>query len=298
MNDSNRDSSLPVVRLISFGAGSAGLEQALIRLRAQAEEIGLIDEVKTYSEKDLDVGYKNLFGDLPETNTKGFGLWSWKPYLVLREAKTMKEGDILFYLDAGVEINVKGKARFCDYLDHIAREEFLFFSNGNQQRFWSRNTPELLTSRNFFRNQLVAGIFGIRISKASLLFLEDWLALSAENSGELLKDAAAGEVPIPGFVEHRHDQSTFTAVAFSHNVQGIIPDETWFQPWRRGHLMPLLALRNKTGKSYLSVEMARPGISLLLRIIRVILDSAHRGLVIETLSQTLANKFFQKKLEK
>jgi hypothetical protein len=280
----------PLVRLVSFGAGSKEVKDALMRLRYQALDIGLIDEVKAYSEDDLGVGYREIFGDLPESNPKGYGLWSWKPYLLLREAKTMNEGDILFYADAGVEINLKGSNRLADYLEQIARTGSLFFSLSYQNRFWTRNAPELVNSSNFFRNQVSATVFGIRVSRASLELLEGWLQLSAKDGGALLKDADEGEAQIPGFAEHRHDQSTLSAVVYQHNVIGLVPDETWFKPWRRGKSMPFLAMRNKTGKTYLPIELAPYPIRQVKRCIRFFANSEHRRLVSGNLTRALSPK--------
>jgi hypothetical protein len=170
-NLNSQGSSWPEVRLVSFASGSPELSSALHRLSNQARVIGLIDKVVTFDEQDLDEEYWSLFGDLPSKQPKGFGLWSWKPYIVLREAKAMTEGDILFYADAGTEINSQGINRLSQYLDHISTNGYLFFSLSQQNRFWSKADHELVNRGNFFRTQISATFFGMRISPFSVAWI-------------------------------------------------------------------------------------------------------------------------------
>jgi hypothetical protein len=281
-NFNPQGSSWPEVRLLSFAGGSPELASALNRLNNQAKTFGLIDKAVTYDERALDKEYWSLFGDLPSKQPKGFGLWSWKPYIVLREARAMREGDILFYADAGTEINSRGVIRFSQYLEHISTHGFLFFSLSQQNRFWSKADPELVNLDNFFRNQVSATVFGFRISPISVALLEDWLELSSRDYGRLLMHDPSEHLEAPGFLEHRHDQSTLSAVVYRHGPAGVIPDETWFRPWSAGRLMPFLAMRNKSGRSYMPIELAPPVIRNLKRAVRMLFDPSHRRLVIST----------------
>jgi hypothetical protein len=284
------ENSWPLVRLITFGSGIIGIDKALRRLEAQAQRLGLIDEIRALNETDLDQGYRDLFGNMPKQHPQGFGLWSWKPYLVFREAQSMKEGDILIYLDAGFEINELGLKRFTEYLDHIANHGFLFFSIAHQHRLWSKPDQELVKKGNFFRNQVAAGAFGLQISADSLSLLRDWLALSSKEEGRLLIGDYEGERLPKGFMGHRHDQSTLSTVVFQHKPKGIIPSEIYFQPWREGKRMPFLAMHNFSGQSHLPIELAKPTIRALRRAARLLRDYRHLNLVMTSFAKSFRIK--------
>jgi hypothetical protein len=239
----------PIVRLISFGAGSPKISKALNRVKTQSEAFPLIDEVRVFTELDLDEEYMTTFGELLDNNPTGYGLWSWKSHLINLELTRLREGDVLIYVDAGVEINKRGAPRFSYYLDHLAQHDVLLFSLDLQQRHWTKMDSRILRlDKHYFRNQLVAGILMFRVSSKSRAFVSDWSRLCKEDHGELLKDPVAGtEEHHVQLVEHRHDQSILSKVAFDHDLP-TIPDETMFRPWRRGINHPFLALRNTSSR--------------------------------------------------
>jgi hypothetical protein len=252
----------PIIKLISFGSGMPGIDLALARLKRQANACDLVDRVSTYTENDLGDDYFRLFEAILERPSKGFGFWSWKPYLISRELETLKEGDILIYLDAGVEINPKGRARFTEYLDQVAREDILVFSQPAQHRHWTKPDKILISNdRHYFRNQVVAGILMFRVCEKSKRMVDRWLDLSAHNGGLLLTDADTlpSEWP-PTIRAHRHDQSVLSRVVFEEGLM-VTKDETYFEPWSKGSEAPFLALRNKqTSRSWLwaAFNLPRP----------------------------------------
>jgi hypothetical protein len=229
----------PIVRLISFGAGFRGIEQALKRVSRQAHKFPWIDEVRTYSEADLSEEYLTKMGHLIATDPKGFGLWSWKPFLIEREMNSMKEGDVLVYVDAGIEINPRGAARFTHYLDYLARKDALLFSLDHQHRQWTKNHPLLLDfGRDYFRNQVVAGILLFRVCDRSRALLTKWKELCELDAGTLLRepDSLSNERH-DQLIDHRHDQAVLSKIVFELGFE-TIPDETIFNPWAQGRRFP------------------------------------------------------------
>lgn len=242
MDESTRD---PIVRLVSFGAGLAGIDKGLERLEKQAKQFGEFDEIALHNEQSLDTGYFDVFGGLVQDFPTGYGLWSWKPYLIEKELANLKDGDVLIYLDAGFEINKAGRNRFFDYLDELAREDVLLFSISNQQRHWSKK-HEFLSKpdQHYFRNQVIGGIIMLRVSDKARSLIRRWNELSQFEGGNLLKDQLATEPQIERFVSHRHDQSLLSRAAFEVSAH-TIPDESYFNPWASGKNYPFWALRNK-----------------------------------------------------
>jgi len=250
----------PIVRLISFGAGFRGIEQALKRVSRQAHKFPWIDEVRTYSEADLSEEYLTKMGHLIATDPKGFGLWSWKPFLIEREMNSMKEGDVLVYVDAGIEINPRGAARFTHYLDYLARKDALLFSLDHQHRQWTKNHPLLLDfGGDYFRNQVVAGVLMFRVAALSRDLVTRWKELCLFEGGKLLLEPESNSSENHHLMkEHRHDQALLSKAVFELGIE-TLPDETIFAPWSKGKNFPFLALRNKGSSfSWLKLAFATP----------------------------------------
>jgi hypothetical protein len=250
----------PKIRVITFGAGSQGIERSLQRLKNQAKKFSWFDEVITHSEASLGNDYFSALSRGVLLNPKGFGLWSWKPYIIERELKSMNEGDILVYLDAGVEINQRGSSRFTYYLDHLAREDVLVFSLDHQHRQWTKLDTRIFDyGQNYFRNQVVAGVLMFRVSPKSLGIVSRWKDLCFLDGGQLLEDPSLEQNQQHyDLIEHRHDQSVLSKVVFDTGIP-TLPDETIFIPWRRGRNFPFLALRNKSSAlSWLSWVFITP----------------------------------------
>jgi hypothetical protein len=249
MQEEQLQSPMPKVRLITFGAGTKHISRAVQRLASQAKKFPWIDEVRTYSAADLPDEYFSQMGDILANNPKGFGLWSWKPFLIERELDLLNPGDILLYLDAGVEINKKGASQFTYYLDHLARKDLLLFQLDHQHRNWTKRNAQVFDlGENFFRNQVVAGILMFRVSEKSKSLVSRWKQLCALNKGALLEDPSPlSNEGHPLLIEHRHDQSLLSKAVFEAGIE-TWPDETIFRPWRRGKEFPFLALRNKSSR--------------------------------------------------
>ncbi len=237
----------PRVRLVSFGAGPRSLEKPLRRLKRQADLFPWIDESYMRSSQDLPKEFFDLLGPLLEEEHKGFGLWSWKPFLIEQEFSQLREGDVLIYTDAGVEINRKGASRFTFYLDHLAQADVLVFSLDHQHRQWTKDSPKIFDlGEHYFRNQVVAGILLFRVSEKSKELISKWKKLCLEDGGALLRDPYKNSPEFHSeLVEHRHDQSLLSRAVFDLKIQ-TIPDETFFRPWSKGYNYPFLALRNRS----------------------------------------------------
>jgi hypothetical protein len=243
----------PIVKLITFGGGNAGFRDAATRLIAQAKDFPSINVSRAYFDTDLPADYFSLFGAI--TDSCGFRLYSWKPFLIHAELSALSPDDILVYLDAGCELNNRGVHRFDDYLSYTSKNDALLFELQHANRFWSKDHPKLLGyPQHYFRNQLVGGIIFLKKCDRTTAFVKEYLDLCAYDNGALLREPDSTEIQIPGFMNHRHDQSCLSTCAYLHNVAAI-PDETWFADWRYGKNHPILAFRNATGVSQLNERL-------------------------------------------
>lgn len=241
----------PRVRLITFGGGSEAFRQAAERVVAQARGFEDIDEAHGYTDMTLPAAYLAQASALIRQYPKGYGLWSWKPYLVYHELLALRDGDILVYVDAGCELNRAGRQVFNRYLSFAAEHDALFFELDYPQRFWTKRHP-LLTgdAAHYFRNQIVGGIFFLRRCERTLGLAKAWKELCFRDDFSLLKDPVEGEAQIEGFNEHRYEQSCLSATVYAQGF-ATLADETFFPDWTAARHIPILAVRNRKGSSIL-----------------------------------------------
>ena len=250
-------SKIPIVKLITFGGGSLDYREAASRLIKQSEDFPSIDVRRAYTDSDLPADYHRLFNGLAASHPTGYGLYSWKPYLIYNELLMLNQNDILIYIDAGCELNKFGIRRFDDYLSYTSKHDVLLFELQHPNRYWTKFHPKLLGyPEHYFRNQLVGSVIFIKNNDRARQFIKSWLDLCAFENGILLKDPEDNEPQLPIFKMHRHDQSCLSICAYQHNIKPI-PDETWFQDWRKAEKYPILALRSRTGESVLNEKLKR-----------------------------------------
>ena len=98
---------------ITFSDGNQSFLNAGERIKSQAEDLNIFDKCIHYSNKHLmdDSEYWNKHKKfiLNTKHKKGHGYYIWKPYLIQKTMNKMNDGDILLYLDAGCEIDIKKK---------------------------------------------------------------------------------------------------------------------------------------------------------------------------------------------
>lgn len=256
------------IRLITFGAGGRNYIGSAERVAKYARQFPQIDQAIAYTDADLDEGYAALFPDFPTRYPRGFGLWSWKPYLIAREFARLSDGDILIYADGGCELNAAAQSRFQDYLEWTQDHGALLFQVPHQNKHFTKADPRLLPDAAFGDcGQIAATILMLHKTARTTAFVNQWLEMCSENDGELLKDVDPS-TQSPDFVDHRHDQSVLNAAAYAYDLPSM-PDETHLgdpHPLKlrafakKAMALPFLAMRNRSGLSFM------PLIRLLARI--------------------------------
>ncbi len=63
-------------------------------------EVGGFDRVISYSPKDIDLPFFSKHIKIL-LNERGAGYWLWKPYIIYKVLKDVKESDYVFYADTG-----------------------------------------------------------------------------------------------------------------------------------------------------------------------------------------------------
>ena len=171
---------------------------------------------------------------------RGYGNWLWKPYFILKAINEIPENEIVFYVDTGckfisdpkplIEIVRNAKSGIvafdCYPLTNrqwTKRDTFINMSCDNEE-FW--NAPNVIATIVLFRK-----------TSQVISFIEEWLK-NCLNKDSLIEYHNETN-NLPGFVEHREDQSIFSILIKKYNI------ETFRNPSLWGNFLKSPAFRNK-----------------------------------------------------
>jgi hypothetical protein len=155
------------------------------------------------------------------SQSRGFGYWLWKPYIIIDALKRVNDTDIVFYLDSGDVFN----ADILDYAKPILQDNICLLCGGNIE-----NINKYYTKRDCFYYmgcdtieytdviQIEAGIqlwkkteLSVKLLKEILKYAEDYRILT-DSPNECGLDNYSG------FIDHRHDQSILTNIQIKYNL--------------------------------------------------------------------------------
>ena len=252
------------IHFITFGDQTKDIREAGERLTEQAKNSGWFDSLTCYHVEDLQRLSSSWFAshcDFINSNQRGFGYWIWKPFVILEALKTIPDGSILVYADAGYEISQGGKERFEQYIRLTIASDFLgFYLPGFTIGQWTKSEALSyfnigLTDTIVGEDQIQSGLLFFKKSKENIQFLNQWVELCTTKNYELVNDLLSQQ-NTTDFVEHRHDQSLLTLLIKTHKLGHLLPVEDYhikyFKKEQYPACYPFQCLRNKTGTSQLS----------------------------------------------
>jgi len=193
-------------KIITFGTEE--YNSAMCRLRASAQDYA---EVITYNEIDI----VDLIEIYPEhfLNSKGFGWWLWKSYLITNTLDQMQENDYLIYLDATIEV-LKNPLELIDN-----KKDIILFNNGQSHHEYCKS--ECYYGMKIYspldQLQANAAIQIYKNTEYTKLFLLDYFLACANLM--LVNDEYDNSIQISKFKEHRHDQSILTNLAIEAGIE-------------------------------------------------------------------------------
>lgn len=195
--------------LITFA--DKNFKQASFRLKIEASKLNYFKNIAVYDPTDLTMELKKT-GLLQYK--RGYGLWSWKPEIILNEMTLIEENDYIIYLDAGCFVY---KHKEWDLLFSLLRHnDMVCFNIDNKIKNWVKKDVlyyfNVCGKRDILNSYLVAGgVLFFKKNKRTLAFLKEWRKIMYDNSN-LLLDVPTKEISKENieFIEHRHDQSILT----------------------------------------------------------------------------------------
>jgi hypothetical protein len=258
--------------LLSFADKS--LIKSANRLKLQAKEFDIYDDILIYNQHDLDAAFKKKFNDKLITGSRGYGYWIWKPQIIKQVLDTIEYGDVINYIDVGCHLNIRGRHRLNEYFNLADQSDigilgFQACEPASPLIYDGRDLPDLsdykwikgdlldyFNIRNndkFIRTQTVtAGVIFIKKTNLSLKFIDEWID-TYSNNYSLIDDTPSYSQNLPGFIEHRHDQAIFSILSKKHLIDTVSAYE-YFYPkknninrpdWKALDEFPIHAKRDK-----------------------------------------------------
>lgn len=210
-----------MIVFITFSSCGEKYTQAAQRLMSQAYSTQCFDKLVHYDEKSLinDTEFWNMHANFIINNSRGYGYWIWKPYLIMKTMKSMSEGDILLYLDAGCEIDTQKISKFQE-LFRVVKKDKIVGSTTKKEKDW--NKMDLINYLNMNNNcflstpQRQAGALCFCICSKVQNLVHQWYNISCKYN--LLDDSQSIVNNFPGFKEHRHDQAIFSLLSKKQKI--------------------------------------------------------------------------------
>lgn len=157
------------------------------------------------------------------------GYWLWKSYFVNNVMLTAKDGDIVCYVDAGVEVIA--------HLSHLVKamdQDIFFFTNGLQHVHWCKGDVMKAINGKILPleyTQVQASAMLFKVNDFTRKFVKEWL-LWCQMPG-MIDDSPSTEPNYGGFANHRYDQAILSCLAYKYGIRGHWwADAKWFESQR------------------------------------------------------------------
>lgn len=241
--------------LISFGSSKTwipALKRISRSITNERLELAFIPYDNKWLEKSI---YWQELEAHVQNEPKGYGLWVWKPLILLDALNKNASCSGIIYLDAGCELNFnqKSKLRLNEYLNLAIKDNITAFELPTQERDYTY--PWIID--RVFPNlpkdipQISATAFFMKNCPENRSLLLEWYSEMNNNNFKNIKSSESNDFRArrlrPSFITNRHDQSILSLLLRKYGVKPI-PDETyWYPNWiQEGIDYPIWATRNRT----------------------------------------------------
>ena len=209
---------------ITFSAGKQNYIDAGKRLINQANETELFEKTIFYTDQDLknDHEFWSQHSHFIENNKRGYGYWLWKPYIIKKTMESMKDGDILLYLDCGCEIDVQKKNEIIKFMDFV-KKDLIIGTRTLVEKDW--NKMDLIIKLNMLDNKYLntdqhqAGAILFLVCDKTRNLVNEWYEIGSEY--HYIDDTPSIIPNFDCFKEHRHDQSIFSLLTKKYDLYSI-----------------------------------------------------------------------------
>lgn len=226
------------------------------RIWFEAHEMDVFSTISCYTEKDFDVEYLEKFGNHFTEYKRGYGYWSWKPYLIKKKFSEIEDGDVVVYADCGCMLLYENRNTLLQWIKIATDSESGILSpcyGPYLERQWTRmdlydyiNKTYNKDNIDIFENtiQCGAGILVLCKNNKSQEFADIWNGIMS-NHFHLCTDEPSSIPNHKEFRENRHDQSVFSMLSKIYKIETIETKDGILNKYTS----PIIAARCKNDKT-------------------------------------------------
>ena len=190
---------------------------------------GKFDKVFEFNKEDIDKRILELNKENLKYEEKGAGNYFWKPHIILKALKELKDGDFLMYSDSGA-VFIKSVVPMVRHMQS-KNKNILCYKLPFIEKQWTKRDAFLLMDSDSLlytdSPQIMATFLLVKKNKESLNFIKRWQDYSSDS--RVLSDDVnvMGKDNYPEFIEHRHDQSILSLLCKKEKnilIEGDISD--------------------------------------------------------------------------
>lgn len=185
---------------------------------ASAVLFGSFDTITSCDPSVIDPSFASTFSHIL-SQSRGAGLWLWKPYVILKTLRKISDGDYLFYSDSGVFFYSSIYPIISTLIS--LNQDIGCFELPLIERQWTK--PDVLHRFQIQTqiplgdtNQIMSSFHLIKKSAFSVNFYELFLSFCCNIHN--LDDSSSTVHTCDDFIDHRHDQSILSLLYKSNNL--------------------------------------------------------------------------------
>lgn len=208
--------------------GNAPYYRSLDFLEKTAYEVGGIDSFHRYTREWIETTEFYKKNKYILDKPRGNGYWIWKPYIILETFKQMKDGDVVLYTDAAIEVINDLQALF----DIASAKDIMLFTlpGLHINKTWTKKDCFYLMECDnpyYHSARQTQGAVSLWTkSNKSVFFLNEWMKYMRDPR-IVTDDPNFCGFNYQGFKDHRHDQSVLSIMSIKYEIEKFRDPTQW-----------------------------------------------------------------------
>lgn len=216
--------------LVNYASGAV-FEEGQRRQNASAASMGEFDFIRTWSRSRIEQTTFYQENSSILDHSRGNGYWLWKPFIINDALSFLDDGDFLFYCDTGPQATQSFEYSIYPLCKWIAEDTSRVGAaclKAYENRIWTKRDcfyyMDCDSPAFWHAEHIQASYVVFQINSRTRGFIAEWLNFSRDN--RIISDDSntSGLENLPGFIDHRHDQSIFTNLIKKNNFKCSIVD--------------------------------------------------------------------------
>lgn len=210
-------------RIYFLSFADTRLVKSLERIRGQAEEMDVFNEIYCWTQNDIDRDFWEKYKHrmpFDGFDYKSSGFFIWKPQIITQVLEKMRDGDILLYCDAGNHLHKYGRKRLFDYFNALKKNEtgvLCFIQEDFLEKEYTKGDIFDYfgcrdNSKIYNTGQMAGNTILFRKCEKCEDFVKKWRRIFFDNF-ELHDADTFNSANFDGFIANRGEQSTLSILA-------------------------------------------------------------------------------------